>query len=441
MMFTADSIRTNPNYMGGDIGFALKGKAGTSCPQTHFSEQRLNIACTAQGCQAGDHWIAAIIYQSQTIPNAYYIAFEDVAMSPDSFAGPGPFHNDGDFNDFVYFVEGITCDGGGVPCDTGMLGVCGPGLTECQPDGTIACRPQIEASPEKCDAIDNDCNGMVDDGDLCLADEICLRGKCEHFCNNAEFPCPNNFTCIDKVCIENSCLENTPPTPKVCPEGKICKGGNCVGVCDGVICPVGQNCEVGVCLDPCDGVTCGTDEVCTGGVCVLNCNCRPCSGTDVCNTTSGQCVKPACATAACTAPQVCDPNTGACVDPCMGAVCPGGAMCTAGKCGEPVMVTMTAPDPAMLPGGGGLTDPSVDTPAVINPSGGAAGSGSTASSGAGGSAGSGTTSTPRPIFAPTAPVKSGCGCSLPGSSNSSSPWALLLGLGLFGLRRRTNRCV
>ncbi len=65
-------------------------------------------------------------------------------------------------------IDGVTCDGGGEPCDTGMPGVCAQGVTECQVGAGIICKPAVIKSAEKCDNLDNDCNGMVDDGDgLC----------------------------------------------------------------------------------------------------------------------------------------------------------------------------------------------------------------------------------------------------------------------------------
>jgi hypothetical protein len=432
-MFSADSIRANPNYLGGEIGFALKGRAGTDCPQTHFSEQRLNIECTAAGCMAGDHWIAAIIYQSVVTPNAYYLAFEDVAMSPDSFAGPGPFHNDGDFNDFIYFVEGITCDGGGVPCETDLKGVCKPGLMECQPDGSLVCRSQIEPSPEVCDALDNDCDGVVDNGDLCDENFLCVRGNCEPFCVPGEFECQMGFVCVEHVCIEEACAPGDPPVPTVCPEGQVCRGGTCEGVCDGIICPAGQVCEVGKCVDPCAGVTCDEDEICDGGVCVLNCNCRPCAdAATVCNTESGRCVAPACETITCTAPTVCQGGT--CVDPCTGAMCPGGGMCMAGECMPPPPQVEGVIDPGMLQGGDGLGVGEDPTPVVEGTGGGAGADG----------AGGNTVVIEDPLEdfgRPAAEPSKGCGCEVPGRTQSQSGMALLAALGVLGLtlQRRSGR--
>src|SRR5690242_464363 len=85
--FSGGDIFNDPNYKGGLIGFAIhnaKEQVGMwSCPQTHYSEQRLNLLCddgtghcpnktAGQPAQPAGHWIMAVAYQSTTTPNAYY---------------------------------------------------------------------------------------------------------------------------------------------------------------------------------------------------------------------------------------------------------------------------------------------------------------------------------------------------------------------------------
>jgi len=62
--------------------------------------------------------------------------------------------------------DGVVDDGNpgaGLMCSTGKLGVCGVGVASCV-SGTIVCNQTMQSSPDICDGKDNDCNGVVDDG-------------------------------------------------------------------------------------------------------------------------------------------------------------------------------------------------------------------------------------------------------------------------------------
>lgn len=57
--------------------------------------------------------------------------------------------------------------GGGVPCDTGRSGVCAQGTTTCL-NGNIICKDDVvQGTPEVCNDLDDDCNGIVDDSGNC----------------------------------------------------------------------------------------------------------------------------------------------------------------------------------------------------------------------------------------------------------------------------------
>ena len=387
-IITGASIKGDPAYKGGLVGFALVGS------QTHYSNPKWNPVCS--GCTTPAPWILAVIYPSKTVANAFYIAFEDGSVG----AGPNDFNNDGDYNDDVYLVTGVTCEGGGQPCETGKLGICAAGLTQCTAGGTT-CQQLSQPAPEVCNNLDDNCDGKTDEGDLCPPGNLCDKGVCVPKCNAGEFACADGKVCSTAgVCVDPKCRDVT------CHSGKVCVEGTCQAPCDGVVCPGEQVCRNGACVDPCNGVTCESGKVRDKGICVLSCDCQPCEQGTSCVTQTGRCVETACATVTCAAGQRC--AAGACVDACVGVTCPKGQACSEGACKD-VPPTVTEPD-----AGGGLQTPDpapAETPAT-EPS-----SGRNATADA-----------------------SGCGCVVAGQQTRGELVLLGVGVGiglaLFGRRRR-----
>ena len=337
-VFTGADIRADENYAGGLIGFALMRSP------RYFTERRLNRVCTA--CSPDAPWIMSLTYVSTATANAFYLGFEDGDVSASSFGG-----NDGDFNDDLFFIEGVVCGGAGEPCTVdGAQGVCADGITSCVAGG-LACVPLAEARDETCDGFDNDCNGEIDDGDLCDLGRVCHRGSCVPPCS--EFGClGDGEVCANDICVDEACIDVQ------CEVGEVCDGGTCRAACDGVTCPGDQICRVGVCIDACAGVACPEGLVCEGGACVTSCDCAGCEGGAVCqggaHPEAGRCVDAACVDMECAAGTHCE--GGACVDDCDGAVCPDGQACEAGAC-----TAVTPPTEDAGPGGprvdAGGTDP------------------------------------------------------------------------------------
>ncbi|MGE0791952.1 MAG: nidogen-like domain-containing protein [Sandaracinaceae bacterium] len=238
----------------------------------------------------------------------------------------------------------IVCPDAGTACSTGMQGVCADGITRCVGMGT-ECHPAVEASDELCDALDNDCDGMVDEGNGdCSATEVCVSGVCLAGC--FEGGCPTGESCLDGRCVESGCETVT------CPAGQRCRGGTCVDGCDGISCPIGLSCRAGRCVDLCAGNDCDACTVCddADGACIARCQFDPCPSGLSCQM-DGLCVEAACVDMSCPAGQVCD--GGSCVDACMGATCGAGEMCEGGMCVPRVLpdagVPVT-PDGGTMPG-------------------------------------------------------------------------------------------
>jgi len=413
--FPSGDISKDPRYKGGYVAFALIGDQ--KCPQNKFSMYEHN-----QRNASGTPWVTTLIYQSSVDPGGFYMAFEDLPMSSKDWktGDDGKAGADGDFNDFVFYVSGLTCAGGNLPCDTGLQGACSVGHTDCAAEGEPAvCRPVIQKGPEICDNVDNDCDGVIDNGDgLCTGDKpICFQGQCVGTCQNGEFPCPVGLSCDDSGhCADPVCASVS------CAPGTACRNGQCVDPCTGVTCPYPQSCQLGQCVDPCAGVTCPTDRVCEKGLCLSKCDCRGCETGLTCGA-DGRCVDSACANKMCATGTIC--KMGECIDPCAGVSCPQGGVCSQGTCSTPMPGTGTG---ATGTGANGSVDFGGNT--GLNFGGGPNGSGGSAP-------GNGPGRNTPDIAA------KGCGCRVGGDTDATSTklaWlSALLGLGLVLQRRRSAR--
>jgi hypothetical protein len=188
--------------------------------------------------------------------------------------------------------NGIVDDnvpGEGVACGSGS-GRCSGGMTKCIA-GAMECVGGTSGGTETCNGADDDCDGLIDNGDLCDG-AVCDNGQCATPCVPGEFPCPSGKRCdAMSYCVDDPCY-----------------GVSCPDDADGNL----QTCRDGACQAACLTIDCPSNLVCRGsdGACVL----------DTCD------YLPKCATTEICVDSACQPN------PCQDVACPDGAFCRAGTC-------------------------------------------------------------------------------------------------------------
>ncbi|MBK8256848.1 MAG: hypothetical protein IPK82_29770 [Polyangiaceae bacterium] len=223
-------------------------------------------------------------------------------------------------NDCNGTVDDATTDTGG-NCDTGLMGVCAAGTDTCV-NGLIECAQNVMGDVETCDALDNDCDGAVDNGNP-GGDVACntgLQGACSAgttACTAGAIVCNQNVMSAAETCdaIDNDCdgaVDNgNPGGGGACNTGLqgVCAAGTNACINGAVACvqnmmPSAETCD-GVDQD-CDGtvdngnpggaVACNTGlqgicsagtTACTNGAIVCNQNLM--AGAEMCDGLDNDC--------------------------------------------------------------------------------------------------------------------------------------------------------
>jgi hypothetical protein len=210
-----------------------------------------------------------------------------------------------------------------IRCAPSVPGSCPPGQA-CRADGTCGATGFDGGTPrdvdvpdgcdiERCNQIDDDCDGNVDEGHDVDGDGFTWCG---------DGISPASADCDDME------MSTRPGGTEVCDLSD--------NDCDGA-------------TDESPNAICGGGQVCSSGSCYASDDCRlpteMCMGGQVCNTMENpaRCITPGCTPADCTSPEVCDPISGDCITPLPpGSACTSDRECTTDLCVSQTLIGLTS---------------------------------------------------------------------------------------------------
>jgi Putative metal-binding motif len=190
----------NANCMTGDPGVCAQGKMAcinqmlVCAPNVMKTDETCdgldndcdgtadnNIPGTGGDCSTGQLGVcSAGTISCQLSAGSYQVdCFPNVAASNEMCDG---LDND---------CDGTADDGnpeGGGACNTGQLGICGPGTFNCVMGG-IMCTPTAQAAMETCNGVDDNCDGQADEGNPGGNQACGCAGQGLTACQNGQVTC------------------------------------------------------------------------------------------------------------------------------------------------------------------------------------------------------------------------------------------------------------
>ena len=169
-----------------------------------------------------------------------------------------------DLDDDCDGVDDNGDPGGGGSCDTGLQGVCAAGVEHCV-DGGLECEQTVQSSAEICDGQDNDCDSQTADGAAetwigmpCDGDDddLCAEGVWQ--CENSGQVCSDNTADNLDLCDGSTNEDCDPSTPDGYHE--TWWGDSCDTGLLGVCAAGSYTCEAG--MQTCTQVVAASAEIC-----------------------------------------------------------------------------------------------------------------------------------------------------------------------------------